>query len=528
MDSREIESPAEADYTAAVPLEIDEDTAMRADDLLREFAEDAGLETALIVDRSGALVAGISGEAVTIEVISALVAGASGAMRALVSRLGETGAVESLHLGGNRLVYLKEIVNRFILVAVAEVSRPAGIVRQKALAIDARLDDLLREVRPAEVVPPPSPPARSLRAIARERAALREAGLAAVAPVIDPVASGMFDESDIRVEERDAIQIEEIDLEDFPDELAVEESFETLELDEGIESDDEGIELPVSPFEVFDETAEEADEEDFEPEPEPEPRGILEPLDFGEPEIVIESSPLPPAPVRMTPPIDSPFETEGEDDGEEEEPLITLSPAAVADVFEIEEEDGDEADEEDSILPPPPEPPRSLFEVADDEEGEEEVSEVDEDLGGSPDTTVESLPAPDPSPAAGFPDYEVRRPTSLFDLAVDDDLDDDFDFLPSDGGSASGGLDEDLPPSNLFKIDEEDAGEVDDFLDLDPAPAARPVPPALPEAEAASGQPAEISAPPDESTGEPEKRSADEGEEDEEETGVRSSGPFYF
>jgi hypothetical protein len=54
------------------------------------------------------------------------------------------------------------------------------------------------------------------------------------------------------------------------------------------------------------------------------------------------------------------------------------------------------------------------------------------------------------------------------------------------------------------------------------------VPPALPEAEAAAGQPVEISAPPDESTGEPEKRSADEREEDEEETGIRSSGPFYF
>ena len=90
------------DVSTAIPLEIDEETAARADDILREFAEDAGLETALIVDRSGALVSGISAEEnVSVEIISALVAGASGAMRALVLRLGETGAIESLHIGGN-------------------------------------------------------------------------------------------------------------------------------------------------------------------------------------------------------------------------------------------------------------------------------------------------------------------------------------------------------------------------------------------------------------------------------------------
>ena len=97
MDRRETESPGEADYTAAVPLEIDEETATRADDLLREFAEDAGLETALIVDRSGSLVAGISAEAdVTVEVISALVAGASGA------RAGEAALLNTYRPGGMR------------------------------------------------------------------------------------------------------------------------------------------------------------------------------------------------------------------------------------------------------------------------------------------------------------------------------------------------------------------------------------------------------------------------------------------
>jgi predicted regulator of Ras-like GTPase activity (Roadblock/LC7/MglB family) len=276
MDSRETESPGEADYPAAVPLEIDEETATRADDLLREFAEDAGLETALIVDRSGCLVAGISAEAdVTVEVISALVAGASGAMRALVSRLGETGAVESLHLGGERLVYLREIVNRFILVAVAEVSRPAGLVRQKALAIGPRLDDLLCEIRPLEATPPPPPPARSLRAIARERAALREAGLAAVPVATIPLAQSLEDL--IKVEEREAIQVEEIGVEairveeigvaEFPEEVPAEESFETLEFTEEVEASKDVEPLQVA--ETF-ETSEEEVEDDF-PVPEDEP-----------------------------------------------------------------------------------------------------------------------------------------------------------------------------------------------------------------------------------------------------------------
>jgi hypothetical protein len=99
MEIRDSVPTTEADFTAALPLDISEETASRSDDLLREFAEEAGLDTALIVDRSGALVAGISAEAeVTVEVISALVAGASGAMRALVAQLGESGAMESLHL----------------------------------------------------------------------------------------------------------------------------------------------------------------------------------------------------------------------------------------------------------------------------------------------------------------------------------------------------------------------------------------------------------------------------------------------
>lgn len=543
MDRREIESPDEADYTAAVPLEIDEETATRADDLLREFAEDAGLETALVVDRSGALVAGISAEAeVTIEVISALVAGASGAMRALVSRLGETGAVESLHLGGNRLVYLKEIVNRFILVAVAEVSRPAGLVRQKALAITPRIEDLLREIHPAEITAPPAPQTRSLRAIARERAAQREAGLAAVP--VTAVLLPEVDEDSIRVEETDTVRVEEIVVAEFPDEVPVEESFETLELtsegepveepevvdeapeDPPAESEEdaepsEEIEEPSTPFEAFeedfgeeveaepdpaffecDEPEEELEQEAVaEPEPEPIPREILEPIDFGEPEIVIESSApsLPPAPLKVVLPVDSPFEAE--DDEEEDEPVITLSPEPLADVFELEdedEEDEEEDEESDLILPEPPEPPRSLFDV----DAEDVDEEIDEEIDEVPAEPV--LPPP-------FPEYSVRRPTSLFELADDDDLEEDLDeplFAEDDED------DGEPEPENVFEVDLDDDDEdlLDDPVESSPVTPPSP-PPAEPEAEA-------------------DDTSADGLEEmiaeEEEESEIRSSGPFYF
>lgn len=568
MDSREIESPAEADYTAAVPLEIDEETANRADDLLREFAEDAGLETALIVDRSGALVAGISAEAeVTVEVISALVAGASGAMRALVSRLGETGAVESLHLGGNRLVYLKEIVNRFILVAVAEVSQPAGLVRQKAIAIEPRLDALLHEIKPPETAPPaPAPAVRSLRAIARERAALREAGLAAavVAPLVEAdeeIDASASDEDEIHVEEHESVQVEEIVVAEFPEEVPVEESFETLEcLNEEeeasvaaespetpadpIEPEEEATageleEAHFSPFEPTGEdedtdvmqaapavgTEEEAEAEaegieladllESEPASEPVPREILEPIDFGEPEIVIESSlpPVTPPSPRITLPVDSPFEAE---DDEEEELAISLSHENEANVFEVEEEEAFEIDPEDSeedeepepvsLLPDPPVPPASLFEFADEEDDEEEDEDDFEDflIEDEPESADDSAAV---GPAPTFPDYVARRPTSLFEMAGDEDLEDDFapftvDEEEEEDADEGGEM---AAPSAIFEADDDD----EDLLDDVPAHLT-PVPP---EPEAKTG-----------TSGELEEMIAEEEEEEQ----IRSAGPFYF
>ena len=70
MDRQEERDP---DESTAIQLEIDDATAARTEDLLRSFAEEAGVETALVTERSGALVAGISETDISTGLISALV-----------------------------------------------------------------------------------------------------------------------------------------------------------------------------------------------------------------------------------------------------------------------------------------------------------------------------------------------------------------------------------------------------------------------------------------------------------------------
>lgn len=141
-------------------VEVSADAADRAEDLLRDFAADAELDMAVIVDRSGGMVAGVASRPdVDVDTVGALVAGAFGAMRSLARELGESAIVESLHHGGKDTIYLRQIGSRYILLGVAELNQPAGIVRQKAAQIAAPLAALLGE--PAEERPAAAPAAES-------------------------------------------------------------------------------------------------------------------------------------------------------------------------------------------------------------------------------------------------------------------------------------------------------------------------------------------------------------------------------
>ncbi|MCB1064580.1 MAG: roadblock/LC7 domain-containing protein [Verrucomicrobiae bacterium] len=134
-------------------VEVSADAADRAEDLLRDFAAEAELDMAVIVDRSGGMIAGVASRPdVDVDTVGALVAGAFGAMRSLARELGESAIVESLHHGDKDTIYLRQIGSRYILLGVAALTLPAGIVREKAAQISGPLAGLLGE-------PPVSAPA---------------------------------------------------------------------------------------------------------------------------------------------------------------------------------------------------------------------------------------------------------------------------------------------------------------------------------------------------------------------------------
>ena len=141
-------SPNKADRTAAVDLEVPPGVADDIEAVLRSFAEEAELDTSLVVDQSGFLIAGISSiPDVDVDSIGTLVAGASGATEGLTGALGEQGRVESLHLGEDRLLYLKAVGDRFILVGVSDSTVPAGILRDQADRIEKPLKKFLSRVK---------------------------------------------------------------------------------------------------------------------------------------------------------------------------------------------------------------------------------------------------------------------------------------------------------------------------------------------------------------------------------------------
>ena len=121
--------------------------AEEAEEILREFAREAELDMVLIVDRDASLIAGISSEEnVSTDRLTALVAGAGKAVKALVRELGETGALESLHQGDDRLIYLRELAGHLILVGVSSALVPAGIIRRQAAPVRAKLTDLFKDI----------------------------------------------------------------------------------------------------------------------------------------------------------------------------------------------------------------------------------------------------------------------------------------------------------------------------------------------------------------------------------------------
>ena len=384
MDISESSDSANADFTPAAPFEISLEVAEQADELLRELAEDAGLDTALIVDQNGTLVTGISAEEnVTVDLISALVAGASGAMKTLVRELGETGEIESLHQGSERSVYLREIVGRFFLVGVAEASLPVGLTREKSNQMRGRFAELLNFVKPTDFTEKEEPPEsaampRTLREVAIARAAERAA-------------------RDPKEDEDDPVVDDENVFFDLGKLTAVAEGSESSG-DESSAAEGESI------FELEEDEAEiEEDEEE-----QRDPTEVIEPLALDEPEIVIEPEEGPPA--------ESPFEIDEEEEEEESvipETIVLEEGAPVESIFELEadevEEEEDDAveavdggsaveidDEEDFS---------GIFEV--DSDSDEEESDLVPELGDDDSTKADKKSAETPEGSEAEEEKEV-------------------------------------------------------------------------------------------------------------------------
>jgi predicted regulator of Ras-like GTPase activity (Roadblock/LC7/MglB family) len=318
MEISESSESANADDTPAVPLEISQDVAEQADEMLRDLAEDAGLDTALIVDKSGALVTGISAEEnVTVEVISALVAGASGAMRTLVRELGETGEIESLHQGDERTVYLREILGRFLLVGVSEAGLPVGVIREKSNQMREPLSKLLESIQTSSISAEEDQESglgtRSLKEVAMERSAER----AAKEPEEDDPLAG--NDGSLATKTDDSF----FDMEKLA-------GFENVEDEQENQARDSEA---ISILEIDEEKSKSVEEN---AEETPEPTEVIEPLDFGEEEIVIEAD---------DEPAQVPFEPEEDETEEEAEvpELIAIEQREPVDsIFELDTEDDEE------------------------------------------------------------------------------------------------------------------------------------------------------------------------------------------
>ena len=343
MDISESSDSANADFTPAAPFEISLEVAEQADELLRELAEDAGLDTALIIDQNGALVTGISAEEnVTVDLISALVAGASGAMKTLVRELGETGEIESLHQGSERSVYLREIVGRFFLVGVAEASLPVGLTREKSNQMRGRFAELLNFAKPTdftekEELAESAVMPQTLREVAIARAAERAAR--------DPVE-----------DEDDPLVDDENDFSDLGKLTAAVVEDSKSSGDESSAAEEDSI------FELEEDEAEIEEKE----EEQRDPTEVIEPLEFDQPEIVIEpekeESVVPETIVlKEGAPVESIFELEADEVEEEEDEVIKA----------VDEGSAVEIDDEEDFS--------GIFEV--DSDSDEEESDLVSELG---------------------------------------------------------------------------------------------------------------------------------------------------
>jgi len=375
---------------------------------LQVFAENAELETAMVVHRSGALVSGISSEEeVTVDVISALVAAASGAISALAVQLGETGDLESFHQGGERSLYFRSLADDFVLVGVSPARIPVGLIREGARRIADSLAGLVATL-PAPPVASPQP----------EPESLEQAGVPAeVAPELGEPLAETVSQIPPTESEEEGPQEPELDEPEAANSVDAAEAATLVEPEDAVE-----------------------------PEPEPEePRGIIEFLGGDDPEIVIEDE---------EGRIESPFEA----DEDEEESLDSFlsqeagsegaaeMPAPGESIFqaiEDEEEDVRSNVDEASVVEESA-PAGGIFEIAEEDEVFEQVEEFtheDREAEASGGEAAEST---------SYPGASEEFSSSLFE--IDDEEEGEDATLDEEEGDVEDSKEEEVRSAGPFYL----------------------------------------------------------------------------
>jgi len=432
------------DRSPAHPLEISVALASSVEQVLFRFAEKAELETALVVDHSGALVSGISAdEGQDVDVISALAAGASGAIQALVKKLGDSSEVESFHHGSGQVVYLAGVGGRFVLVGVCRGGTSIGAIREEARQVRPSLASLLATLDATQTAAQERPPVDPTPA--RPQAAPHLAGPEARRPLAVPIIARASETSprpaEVPARSGDSGKLGDSAAgEDFPPQVpgpaADPETLENSEpgAREGAEFEDE-----ATPGAVVESDAVADSESESGFELESLPTGIVEYLGEESPEVVIEPSLVSAEGVSA-----SPFEVEEEEGipfeagGGNDERLEDAARALGTEPAPAEEEVSAESRFEFEMV--------EEFETVETfeaveapvEVGAGAAAEVPPGEGGFPASAdVESATPPPPLEAADFPPPPAsvtagaarkilksvpEPPRSLFEIDADEDV----------------------------------------------------------------------------------------------------------
>lgn len=135
-----------------------EEDARRINEILAAFLEEAGARTALIVDRTGQLIATV-GEEVQFDptAFASLTAADFSANDQLARMLGEPEFGALFHQGERESMYLADIARRVILVVLFDNSTTLGLVKLRVRTAAQQLNQVFTEMfeRTEEDTAPP-------------------------------------------------------------------------------------------------------------------------------------------------------------------------------------------------------------------------------------------------------------------------------------------------------------------------------------------------------------------------------------